>query len=98
MTRPAARGAVRATEETLEMPEITVKLPDGSEKQVPEGATVLDVAAAIGPRLAQAALAGKVNGEPGRRRDHGRCTVTRSRSSPTAAPKRSTSFATPPLT
>jgi len=45
------------------MPEITVKLPDGSEKQVPEGATVLDVAAAIGSRLAQAALAGNVDGE-----------------------------------
>ncbi len=44
------------------MPEITVILPDGSEKAVAEGATVLDVAAAIGPRLAQAALAGKVNG------------------------------------
>jgi len=43
------------------MPEITVKLPDGSEKHVPEGATVADVAAAVGPRLAQAALAGAVN-------------------------------------
>lgn len=44
------------------MPEITVKLPDGSEKSVAEGATVLDVAESIGPRLAQAALAGRVNG------------------------------------
>ncbi len=44
------------------MVEISVKLPDGSERAVPEGATVLDVAAAIGPRLAQAALAGSVNG------------------------------------
>lgn len=43
------------------MPEITVKLPDGSDKVVAQGATVLDVAAAIGPRLAQAALAGKIN-------------------------------------
>ena len=42
------------------MADITVKLPDGSEKQVAEGATVLDVATAIGPRLAQAALAGRV--------------------------------------
>ncbi len=42
------------------MPEITVKLPDGSEKHVPEGSTVGDVAAAIGPRLAQAALSGIV--------------------------------------
>ncbi|MDZ4169894.1 MAG: threonine--tRNA ligase [Coriobacteriia bacterium] len=45
------------------MPDINVKLPDGSEKAVPEGATVHDVAAAIGARLAQASLAGKVNGE-----------------------------------
>ncbi|MDA3936561.1 MAG: threonine--tRNA ligase [Actinomycetota bacterium] len=44
------------------MVEITVRLPDGSEKQVPEGATILDVAGAIGPRLAQAALAGKIDG------------------------------------
>jgi threonyl-tRNA synthetase len=43
------------------MPEIAVKLPDGSEKHLAEGATVLDLAAAIGPRLAQAALAGKVD-------------------------------------
>jgi len=45
------------------MPEITVKLPDGSEKMVPEGASVRDVAAAIGSRLAQAAIAGVVNGK-----------------------------------
>jgi len=44
------------------MVQISVKLPDGNMLDVPEGATVLDVAAAIGPRLAQAALAGSVNG------------------------------------
>ncbi len=44
------------------MPDITVRLPDGSTKNVPEDSTVLDVAAAIGPRLAQAALAGEVDG------------------------------------
>ncbi len=44
------------------MPQITVKLPDGSEKSVSEGATIHDVASAIGPRLAQAALAGKIDG------------------------------------
>ncbi len=43
------------------MVEISVKLPDGNELKVPEGSTVLDVASAIGPRLAQAALAGSVN-------------------------------------
>ncbi len=41
---------------------IAVKLPDGSRIEVPEGSTVADVAAAIGLRLARAALAGKVNG------------------------------------
>ncbi len=45
------------------MPQITVTLPDGSGKQLPEGANVLDLAAQIGPRLAQAAIAGRVDGE-----------------------------------
>ncbi|MDO8880849.1 MAG: threonine--tRNA ligase [Coriobacteriia bacterium] len=44
------------------MPEISVTLPDGSVKSVAEGATVHDVAAAIGPRLAAAAVAGRVDG------------------------------------
>jgi threonyl-tRNA synthetase len=39
----------------------TLKLPDGSVRQVPEGARPRDVAAAIGKRLAQAAVAAKVN-------------------------------------
>ena len=38
-------------------------LPDGSRREVPEGATVADVAAAIGPRLAKDALAGRVDGK-----------------------------------
>ncbi len=41
---------------------MNVVLPDGSNKQVPEGATVADVAAAIGAGLAKAALGGKVDG------------------------------------
>ena len=40
-----------------------VQLPDGSQREVPDGATVADVAAAIGKRLAKDALAGKVNGK-----------------------------------
>src|ERR1700737_2978929 len=40
-----------------------VELPDGSKKDVPDNATVADVAASIGKRLAKAALAGKVNGK-----------------------------------
>jgi threonyl-tRNA synthetase len=45
------------------MPEnIKIKLPDGSEKSLPRGASALDVASGISPRLASAALAAKVNG------------------------------------
>ena len=40
---------------------ITVTLPDGSTRQVPPGAPVLDVARDISPRLADAALAAKVD-------------------------------------
>ncbi len=42
---------------------MNVQLPDGSLREVPENATVADVAAAIGRRLAKDALAGKVNGK-----------------------------------
>src|SRR5258708_20305225 len=42
---------------------MNVQLPDGSLREVPDGATVADVAAAIGKRLAKDALAGKVNGK-----------------------------------
>lgn len=44
------------------MPEINVTLPDGSTRSVPEGSSVLDVAASIGSRLAAAAVAGRVDG------------------------------------
>ena len=40
-----------------------ISLPDGSVKEVPPGATPADVAAAIGPGLAKAALAARVDGE-----------------------------------
>ena len=40
-----------------------IKLPDGSVREMPEGSTPADVAAAIGPGLAKAALAAKVDGE-----------------------------------
>jgi len=38
---------------------INVQLPDGSHRQLPEGATVLDLAKDIGPGLAKSAVAGK---------------------------------------
>jgi threonyl-tRNA synthetase len=41
---------------------LTLKLPDGSSRQVPEGTRPRDVAEAIGKRLAKDAVAAKVNG------------------------------------
>lgn len=46
------------------MPEITITLPDGSPRSLPEGATGADLASAIGPRLAKDALVVEVDGEP----------------------------------
>jgi threonyl-tRNA synthetase len=43
------------------MTEITVTLPDGSSRSVPPGTPVRDVAAAISPRLAKAAVAAVVD-------------------------------------
>ena len=45
------------------MSKITVLLPDGSKRELEENATVADLAADIGPGLAKAALAGKVDGQ-----------------------------------
>jgi threonyl-tRNA synthetase len=42
---------------------VRVTLPDGSVREFPEGATALDVARSIGPGLARAAIAARVNGE-----------------------------------
>jgi len=42
---------------------IHVKLPDGSVKEVPQGTTALDIAKSISPRLADAALVAKTNGD-----------------------------------
>ncbi len=40
-----------------------ITLPDGSNKELEQGATVAEVAASIGAGLAKAALAGKINGQ-----------------------------------
>jgi threonyl-tRNA synthetase len=45
------------------MSSITVTLPDGSQRTLPAGTRPIDVAKSIGPRLAQDAIAAKVNGE-----------------------------------
>ncbi|NLR39404.1 threonine--tRNA ligase [Novosphingobium sp. ERW19] len=42
---------------------LKITLPDGSVREVAPGSTPADIAAAIGPGLAKAALAAKVNGE-----------------------------------
>jgi threonyl-tRNA synthetase len=44
------------------VPNIDIKLPDGSIRSLPRGSTGADVAAAIGPGLAKNALAAKVDG------------------------------------
>src|SRR5213082_2316861 len=43
--------------------EIRVTLPDGSEKRLPQGSTGADLAQAIGPGLAKAAVAARVDGQ-----------------------------------
>ena len=47
-----------------------ISLPDGSVREMPAGSSPADVAAAIGPGLAKAALAARVDGEL---RDLARC-------------------------
>ena len=42
--------------------DITISLPDGSPRTLPAGSTALDLAASIGPRLAKAAVAARIDG------------------------------------
>src|SRR5690349_18669748 len=42
---------------------LKISLPDGSVREMPAGSTPADIAAAIGPGLAKAALAARVDGE-----------------------------------
>jgi threonyl-tRNA synthetase len=42
---------------------LKISLPDGSVKEVPPGSTPADIAVAIGPGLAKAAIAARVDGE-----------------------------------
>jgi threonyl-tRNA synthetase len=44
------------------MSEITVRLPDGSERALPAGSTATDLAASIGSRLAKAAVIAAIDG------------------------------------
>src|SRR5215218_10241577 len=45
------------------MAQVTISLPDGSQRSFDDGATTTDVAASIGSRLAKAAVAAVVDGE-----------------------------------
>src|SRR4051812_39880859 len=62
-----ATGGGAKPSQTLHAPTMTqhfkVRLPDGSVREVEPGTTPADVAAAIGPGLAKAALAARVDGE-----------------------------------
>src|SRR5688572_23738843 len=63
MSRACAMGRA-AHDQTCPVTEMhKISLPDGSVREVPAGATPADVAAAIGPGLAKAALAARVDGE-----------------------------------
>jgi threonyl-tRNA synthetase len=44
------------------MADISVLLPDGSSRSLPQGSSVADLASSIGSRLAKAAVAGTING------------------------------------
>ena len=69
------------------MSQVTVTLPDGSSRAVPAGTSVRDVAEAISPRLAKAALAGIVDGTLVDLTLPARARTPRSGSSPTGAPE-----------
>src|SRR5690606_533203 len=56
-----ARAAGSVT--SAPMAEIRVTLPDGSTRTVEQGATALDLARSIGPRLARDAVIAEINGE-----------------------------------
>ncbi|MEI8239920.1 MAG: TGS domain-containing protein, partial [Actinomycetota bacterium] len=45
------------------MADISISLPDGSQRSLPEGATATTLAASIGSRLAKAAVAAVVDGD-----------------------------------
>src|SRR2546421_3095372 len=57
-------GAAAKADFITQMKEIAITLPDGSFRRVPAGSTPADVAAAISPRLAKAAIAAVVDGKP----------------------------------
>src|SRR5438270_12745633 len=63
LTARASRGAGGSRARTSIPDHMELELPDGKILSLPDGATGADAAAAIGPGLARAALAVKVDGE-----------------------------------
>ena len=61
MIARVASGACYA--EILPMDNLEITLPDGSKQSVAAGTASLDIARSISPRLADAAIVAKVNGE-----------------------------------
>src|SRR4029079_7300335 len=53
----------RAFVPRLSSRDVNVTLPDGSALELPEGASALDAARAIGPRLAEQGVLARVDGE-----------------------------------
>ena len=67
MRRPAlgtalARGVARRPDRLGTLPPMTVTLPDGAELELADGATGLDAARAIGPKLAEQAVLVRLDG------------------------------------
>ncbi len=59
-------GALSRNDDNLKVPlmsSIQITLPDGSVQQVPAGTSALDIAQKISPRLADAAIVARVNGQ-----------------------------------
>ena len=57
------RGRGEVASLGITMADLTITLPDGSTRTLPEGATGADLAADIGPGLAKAAITANVDGE-----------------------------------
>jgi threonyl-tRNA synthetase len=60
--KPPARRALFEQVDMAEQETITISLPDGSTREVARGTTPRDVAEALGPGLARAAVAARVDG------------------------------------
>jgi threonyl-tRNA synthetase len=60
--KPPARRVLFEQVDMAEQETITISLPDGSTREVARGTTPRDVAEALGPGLARAAVAARVDG------------------------------------